>query len=182
MRKRGWCHGHYNQWYATGEPPKALKYRWADPSLCKVCGNPPGYGYREFCGASCWALWKAHSGKVPHFRECVACGVRIDLTKRGKGGQRVRAGIKFCRRCRQDYNHYKMSALELAKRDGADCGICGEPVDMSLRRKDEGGVMCPSVDHVIPRSRGGTHDPENLQLAHLYCNQKKSDRLADTDA
>ncbi|RVW06740.1 HNH endonuclease [Rhodococcus spongiicola] len=69
-----------------------------------------------------------------------------------------------------------MSARQLALRDGAICGICGGDVDMSLSRKDD-GAMCPSVDHIVPRSLGGSHDPSNLQLAHMVCNMRKSDRV-----
>lgn len=178
-RKRGWCASHYAQWAKSGVEPTAFKYRWADAELCRVCGNPPGEGSRVFCSKACAFLWRKYDGKVPQWRECVGCGVRIDLTKRGKGGQRVRAEVKFCRRCRQDYDKYKLTAAQLAERDGSNCGICGKPVDMALRRYDEGGAWCASVDHIIPRARGGTHDPENLQLAHLYCNQVKSDRVAE---
>ena len=55
------------------------------------------------------------------------------------------------------------------------CGICGKPVDKSIRYPDP---MSPTVDHIIPVSRNG--DPvalENLQLAHRYCNRKKGDNL-----
>lgn len=36
-----------------------------------------------------------------------------------------------------------------------------------------------SVDHKIPLARGGNNDFENLQMAHLTCNQRKSDRLVE---
>jgi len=55
------------------------------------------------------------------------------------------------------------------------CGICGKPVDKSLKYPDP---MSPTVDHIIPVSRNG--DPtslDNLQLAHRYCNRMKSDHL-----
>lgn len=68
-----------------------------------------------------------------------------------------------------------MTVGELAQRDGTDCGICGGPVDMSLRKADS--RMCASIDHIVPRAHGGTNDPANLQLAHLQCNAVKSDRL-----
>jgi len=58
-------------------------------------------------------------------------------------------------------------------RDGPACGICGEHVDITLRRGDD-PVRCASVDHIIPLARGGTDDPTNLQLAHLGCNQRKA--------
>lgn len=57
------------------------------------------------------------------------------------------------------------------------CGICGKPVDKSLKYPDP---MCATVDHIIPVSRNG--DPtalDNLQLAHKYCNRMKSDKLPE---
>jgi 5-methylcytosine-specific restriction endonuclease McrA len=67
-----------------------------------------------------------------------------------------------------------MSVVQLAERDGPDCGICGEPVDLDAPTTDP---MRPSVDHIWPRARGGTNDPANLQIAHLRCNNHKKDRL-----
>jgi 5-methylcytosine-specific restriction endonuclease McrA len=55
------------------------------------------------------------------------------------------------------------------------CGICGKPVDKSLKYPDP---MSATVDHIIPVSRNG--DPvslDNLQLAHRYCNRQKGDNL-----
>jgi 5-methylcytosine-specific restriction endonuclease McrA len=175
-RKRGWCGSHYAQQRYTGRPPEPFKHKWAPAGPCVVCGAPNGYGRRRFCSNACRVLHATYKGDVPSVVQCVACGIDIDLTERGKGGQRRKVVTKFCGPCRQDYRKYKLSARELANRDGTDCGICGEPVDMSLRRKDSN--MCASVDHIIPRSLGGTHDPDNLQLSHLYCNQVKSDRWA----
>lgn len=55
------------------------------------------------------------------------------------------------------------------------CGICGKPVDFSLRYPDP---MSKTVDHIIPINRGGhPSDLSNLQLAHLTCNRLKSDNL-----
>jgi 5-methylcytosine-specific restriction endonuclease McrA len=33
--------------------------------------------------------------------------------------------------------------------------------------------MSPSLDHILPLSKGGTHEPRNVQLAHLGCNVRK---------
>mgnify|MGYP002525998550 CR=1 FL=1 len=55
------------------------------------------------------------------------------------------------------------------------CGICGKPVDKSLKYPDP---MSATVDHIIPIVKNG--DPvslDNLQLAHRYCNRMKSDKL-----
>lgn len=57
------------------------------------------------------------------------------------------------------------------------CAICGRPVDMKLTPPDP---MSPTVDHIIPVSRGGhPSDIGNLQLAHWICNRMKSDKLID---
>jgi 5-methylcytosine-specific restriction endonuclease McrA len=48
-------------------------------------------------------------------------------------------------------------------RDAFTCQYCGESPGRQLL----------TVDHVIPRSRGGVHDWENLVTACTRCNQKK---------
>lgn len=59
------------------------------------------------------------------------------------------------------------------------CGICGKPVDKSLRYPNP---MAASVDHIIPVARGGhPSDIDNLQLAHWTCNRQKSDKLMRYD-
>ena len=55
------------------------------------------------------------------------------------------------------------------------CGICGLPVDKTLRWPDP---MSPTVDHIIPINKGGhPSDISNLQLAHFICNRQKSDHI-----
>ena len=48
---------------------------------------------------------------------------------------------------------------------GNTCWLCGHPID---------GL--PSADHVIPRSRGGSDDIENLRPAHPSCNYSRGNR------
>ena len=55
------------------------------------------------------------------------------------------------------------------------CGICGKPVDKSLRFPHP---LSPCIDHIIPVDKGGhPSDMANLQLAHLCCNRAKSNKL-----
>lgn len=55
------------------------------------------------------------------------------------------------------------------------CGICGRPVDFSLRYPHP---LSACIDHIIPVAKGGhPSDIENLQLAHWTCNRTKSDKL-----
>jgi 5-methylcytosine-specific restriction endonuclease McrA len=176
-RKRGWCASHYHQARISGAEPLPFKHKWSNHGACLNCGkDTTGAIHRRYCSDNCRVTYKLYGGPRPISTSCVACGIEIDLTARNARGQLRRAVTKFCRPCKQDYAKYKLSARELAQRDGTDCGICGLPVDLDLRRVD--GLDCPSVDHVVPRSHGGTHDPANLQLAHLRCNMAKSDRVS----
>ena len=61
----------------------------------------------------------------------------------------------------------------LMQRDGNRCQIpeCG----FSNRRIGTGN-RGPSVDHIVPISKGGDNVLENIQLAHLRCNVIKSNR------
>jgi hypothetical protein len=55
-------------------------------------------------------------------------------------------------------------------RDGGTCGICGEPVLLKQA----------SVDHIIPRSKGGKDCLHNTQTAHLICNKRKRATMPDS--
>lgn len=55
------------------------------------------------------------------------------------------------------------------------CAVCGGIVDKSLRAPDP---MSPSIDHIIPVSRGGhPSDLANLQLTHRACNRAKGSKI-----
>ena len=50
---------------------------------------------------------------------------------------------------------------------GNVCWLCGQPI-----------AGLPSADHVIPRSKGGSDDIENLRPAHTGCNARRGNRVA----
>src|SRR4051794_6016297 len=56
-----------------------------------------------------------------------------------------------------------VSRRAVMARDGGLCQYCGSRAD--------------SIDHVVPRSRGGTHTWENVVAACRPCNVRKRDRL-----
>lgn len=64
----------------------------------------------------------------------------------------------------------------LVERDGDRCGVCNRKVDITLKSGPKGSRRGPSVDHVVPRSLGGSDDPSNLRLTHWGCNQKRGNR------
>jgi hypothetical protein len=66
----------------------------------------------------------------------------------------------------------------LIDRDGPVCWICGGEVDLDVPPTAPGA---PTVDHVLPRARGGSSDPANLRLAHRRCNGRRGSRLPELD-
>lgn len=60
----------------------------------------------------------------------------------------------------------------IIKRDGPICRVpgCSKP---SVFTEDDP----MTIEHVLPKARGGTDDLENLEVAHLSCNGKKGDRI-----
>lgn len=58
----------------------------------------------------------------------------------------------------------------LVARDGADCALCGRPVDLTLPLRDRFGA---SFDHVVRSVDGGDDEVDNLQLAHRSCNEAR---------
>jgi len=66
-----------------------------------------------------------------------------------------------------------MTVQSLVKRDGVKCNICTKRVDMSKSGLDPLG---PTIDHLLPVSKGGTNDSFNLALAHRRCNTSRGNR------
>lgn len=65
----------------------------------------------------------------------------------------------------------------LYRRDSGVCYLCGGKCDWNDKNGNIVGGMYPSIDHIIPVSRGGFHAWDNVRLAHFECNTKKSNDI-----
>ena len=172
-RKIGMCASHYGQWRRTGVA-KAFGFKWSERQPCLVCGSPWAEGgFRRFCSGACRQLWYRHGRAVPDAPICALCGSLIVATGANRK-YRKRADSKLCSRCKAQ-SRTEATPGELALRDGPFCQLCGCDVDLTATRPDP---MRPSVDHITPRAHGGGDESSNNQLAHLLCNQVKSDRYS----
>lgn len=156
---------------------------------CKVCGLifPSRLKHRvsDCCSRKCREWGRRNPGKTrPPSQPCEVCGKPFPSWHNSK----------VCSpQCRQDtlaegvrrYNARKRGAAtgepvlrsQIAERDGWRCGICGRKVNADLTGPHP---MSKSLDHIIPLSLGGAHDPANVRLAHLVCNVKRGNRMEPT--
>lgn len=58
---------------------------------------------------------------------------------------------------------------EIYIRDKGKCGICGKFIPLNEF----------TIDHIVPTSKGGTYDYDNLQCCCFKCNQLKSNEMPD---
>lgn len=65
----------------------------------------------------------------------------------------------------------RRKAKKIGERDGWECHYCNH----RLSRNDE-RFRNPTIDHVIPRSRGGSNKMPNLVLSCPNCNREKDDQ------
>jgi 5-methylcytosine-specific restriction endonuclease McrA len=78
---------------------------------------------------------------------------------------------------KRKYRLPKQLRRKVLARDSYKCYLCNRTV----KRIHEGGKQedgsLATVDHVIPRSKGGTDDLENLKTCCYNCNNRKADEL-----
>lgn len=133
-----------------------------------------------------WKLWKPGGN-------CIVCGTWFDGTIHGQkfcstrcnmlnwkseNVERVRVlGREHARRRRavtRGLNAEKFTDKQVRDRSGDKCYLCGKNIDFTLSHPHD---KSPSVDHITPISKGGTHTLDNVAMTHLDCNKRKSARL-----
>ena len=142
--------------------------------ICEICGKP--YSVREYVN-SC-GLKQARNNGV-----CSKACRNVKLNRLGRES-RKRLGVKDNHRHRaRKYGCEYDSSVNLKKliaRDGLRCAICGGVCNLDDHGWTEYfGPMSPTIDHIIPMSKGGGHTWNNVQVAHAICNSEKGDRTEE---
>lgn len=133
------------------ELEKALNSEQISMCVCKQCGGIV-IGNKNFCSVSCY---KKYDSKKREIRR------RIKIQDNGNAD-------------------YTISLERLIKRDNNICYLCGQKCnleDYTYRGNTFiAGNYYPSIEHVIPLSKGGTHTWNNVKLAHRICNSMKGNK------
>lgn len=110
------------------------------------------------------------SDKFRKYCSCECIKKSNDYHKSVRRREKIRTNGKY---------DWSISIPKLIKRDKV-CKLCGNPIDINDRVNAKGTVIVgknyPSIDHIIPVSKGGTHTWDNVQLAHVGCNTLKSNK------
>ena len=125
---------------------------------CKYCGKKFNTKFKEskvYCSKEC-------INKMNNFRSKIQEGKRADKIKNNGDIDK------------------DITLPKLYEKHKGICMICGEKCDYNDYVKNEKGHFIsggkyPSIDHIIPISKGGTHTWGNVQLACRICNTYKND-------
>ena len=162
---------------------------------------------RRFCSKDCrrarltqMGREYRQDGRYAERRSCRSCGTSFVAQRRFGAGIVGRAWAEWCsRRCqgssRRLYASPRMAAAaysarrrallrglpaetfdhaEIFERDAWRCGLCGKKVDRRRRRPHP---KSPSLDHIVPISKGGAHTRVNVQCSHFLCNSRKTSMI-----
>lgn len=148
------CARAYRAAHKPAPEPKLPKPSRVYFPVCKGCG-------RVFCARSAAKRWCSYRCQVNDVAERINSLYALACDMKRPGESRA---------------WRKVLLGYLVERDGDRCGICRKRVDLSLRSGTRGNPMGPSVDHIVPRSQGGSDDLTNLRLAHWKCNNRRGNR------
>lgn len=185
VQSRDWCRPHYERWSRTGSPMPTV--------ACAGCGVTVGWGRKKWCSDACKVQSAGRKAQQKEYIEKNAEAIKVRMqVYRETHAETARARTKQWRkenpeqvRINANRMGQRRRALRFAvksedapiaylhKRDRGVCGICHKKVSMKFRHPHP---LSPSMDHIIPLSKGGDDSRANKQLAHFRCNIRKLNR------
>lgn len=156
-------------------------YRKLPQRVCSTCNQSfrPRYKESVFCSLICKKKWEPCGPLAPV--QCRGCSTVFFIftpleyvtkqycTKRCKMAETSRNRSHIKRSSKKEGEIISIGYL--INRDGPVCGICRKKIDVSLSYPHP---QSPTVDHIIPLTKQGSHTYDNIQLAHLFCNVSRS--------
>lgn len=141
---RGWCRKHYSRWRRNGTPDRIRSPGEIRDGL-RICAKcREEVPAEQITNSRCGPCWGEENRRRQAERRAF---------KRNPNGTVDR-----------------FTRIEILDRDGWICQLCDQPMSKVVKFPHP---KSPSLDHIIPLSRGGEHTRENSQAAHLNCNSRK---------
>jgi 5-methylcytosine-specific restriction endonuclease McrA len=177
--------------YFTGKPCKRsghIDRRYVAQFTCVTCAREKAketWDKRDADKRKQRSVYERQRWKNPEFRDRqreYARGAEERIKKSIRNREWKKANRARCTD-RQNKRHAALQAVfvedvslaELFERDNGRCKLCGCELSMTTKWPHP---KTPTRDHVIPLSKGGTHERSNLQLACAECNVRKGNRCA----
>lgn len=101
-------------------------------------------------------------------KKCGKCGIKKDNSSYYKHSVAPDGLQAWCKECMKSKNNYYQLRWKVLLRDNFTCQYCG------LTPKDN---IKLEIDHIIPKSKKGVDNINNLITACHLCNKGKSDIL-----
>lgn len=176
----GLCHACKTWRTRHGELPPAERAVRRDERECKGCGERFTYEYRGgrlrlYCDP---CKGSAANGGRPSFRPIVPCPT-CGASKRGSASRQCRT-CRTIRRLEEAEMRANLArpcircSATITTVAGAYCADC-RPVMSQYLAASEGWANDPTIDHLIPVSKGGLHRWNNVKAAHHHCNSERRD-------
>jgi len=141
----------------------------------KVCVRCAGFFKtwnirKKYCSPECQVTFNnvhyRNQKKEGIKKRCLFCGNTFETTK---GGQKFCPGSPISL-CQQTYQYHKTPysklRMKILSRDNFTCQYCGAQVE---------DARAFEIDHIRPKSKGGSDEEYNLITACEGCNQGKGD-------
>lgn len=140
---------------------KKGKYKYGLYSKCRTCEDIYSKEYRIKNKDKLARKAKLHKQKLSQNGLCVQCGKTEALVS-------LRLCLKdhiknICNNTLGDSSRWE-ELLGLLEDQKYKCALSGLPIEIGVNA---------SIDHIIPQSKNGTHELENLQWVHKNVNQIK---------
>lgn len=194
-KSRDLCSTHYNdERYGKNRQPKVI-------AKCAHCGNGLVKDKSQvrryanvFCDQDCHTYWRWENdgfakvgGRskprepkpepprscVIYARYCVMCS--STFVSRNKRGRLCSAPCRERERAKRRAGRHKKRRVDIFERDAYRCWMCDMQCDEFARVP---ALNAATVDHITPRSLGGTDDADNLATACFSCNSRRGNSWA----
>jgi predicted nucleic acid-binding Zn ribbon protein len=144
-----------------------------DPRQCFVCGKTfqPTNGKHRYCSGKCSEIGVRQNNNLKHkslkgiIYKCVHCGIAFSPSMSNQ---------KYCSFDCRLKDGYINSCFTIFIRDRFTCIYCG--------KSSFGDGVKLHVDHIHPKSKGGSNRADNLATACFYCNVNKNNKILPNES